>query len=60
MAQESDDMGVDATTGATRQVARTEEKSELLSRLHIGGYGEAVMSRNFYEENLAVYFDGYQ
>ena len=55
MAQESDDMGVDATTGATRQVARTEEKSELLSRLHIGGYGEAVMSRNFYSQSFNRY-----
>ena len=33
---------VDATTGATQQVSKTEKVTNALSRLHIGGYGEAV------------------
>ena len=38
---------VDATTGATRQVTS--------SRLTIGGYGEAVMTRNFYSQSFNRY-----
>lgn len=37
---------VDAVTGATRQA---------LSRLSLGGYGEAVMSRNFYSQSFNRY-----
>ena len=47
MAQETDDKGVDAVTGATRQVSS--------SRLSIGGYGEAVMTRNFYSQSFNRY-----
>ena len=57
-AQESEVKNVDATTGATRQKPKTEEKEEkkdVLSRLHIGGYGEAVMSRNFYSQSFNRY-----
>ena len=38
---------VDATTGATRQATS--------SRLTIGGYGEAVMTRNFYSQSFNRY-----
>ena len=41
MAQEQE---VDATTGATRQASKTEKLTNALSRLTIGGYGEAVMT----------------
>lgn len=44
---------VDAVTGATRQVADTVRMSKVekaLSHLSLGGYGEAVMSRNFYSQ----------
>ena len=44
MAQETD---VDAMTGATRQVTP--------SHLTIGGYGEAVMTRNFYSQSFNRY-----
>ena len=54
-AQESEVKNVDATTGATRQKPKTEEKKDVLSRLHIGGYGEAVMSRNFYSQSFNRY-----
>ena len=47
MAQETDDKGVDAVTGATRQVSS--------SRLSIGGYGEAVMTHNFYSQSFNRY-----
>lgn len=40
---------VDGVTGATQQ----KEKKE--SRLHIGGYGEAVMTRNFYSQSFNRY-----
>ena len=46
---------VDATTGATRQVSKTEKVADALSRLHIGGYGEAVMTRNFYSQSFNRY-----
>ena len=46
---------VDAITGATQQVDKTEKKKDALSRLHIGGYGEAVMTRNFYSQSFNRY-----
>ena len=49
---------VDAMTGATQQAEKTEkktEKTDILSRLHIGGYGEAVMTRNFYSQSFNRY-----
>ena len=52
MAQEAE---VDALTGATRQATKTEEVTNALSRLHIGGYGEAVMTRNFYSQSFNRY-----
>ena len=52
MAQEAD---VDATTGATRQVTKKDKVTDALSRLHIGGYGEAVMTRNFYSQSFNRY-----
>ena len=51
MSQES----VDATTGATRQLMKKEKKSDEPSRLSIGGYGEAVMTRNFYSQSFNRY-----
>ena len=52
MAQETE---VDAVTGATQQVAKKEKENNVLSRLHIGGYGEAVMTRNFYSQSFNRY-----
>ena len=52
MAQETE---VDALTGATRQVTKTEEETNASSRLHIGGYGEAVYSHHFYSNNVFRY-----
>lgn len=49
---------VDAVTGDTRQVADTVRMSKVekaLSRLSLGGYGEAVMSRNFYSQSFNRY-----
>ena len=46
---------VDATTGATKQTAKAEKQTGNLSRLHIGGYGEAVMTRNFYSQSFNRY-----
>ena len=49
---------VDAMTGATQQAEKIEkktEKTDILSRLHIGGYGEAVMTRNFYSQSFNRY-----
>ena len=49
---------VDAVTGAPRQVADTVRMSKVekaLSRLSLGGYGEAVMSRNFYSQSFNRY-----
>lgn len=49
---------VDAVTGATRQVAdivRMSKVEKALSRLSLGGYGEAVMSRNFYSQSFNRY-----
>ena len=55
MAQNADDLQVDGVSGATKQVTKTEEKNDALSRLYIGGYGEAVMSRNFYSQSFNRY-----
>ena len=52
MAQDAD---VDAATGATRQATKTDKVTDALSRLHIGGYGEAVMTRNFYSQSFNRY-----
>jgi len=52
MAQETD---VDATTGATRQVTKKDKVTDALSRLHIGSYGEAVLTRNFYSQSFNRY-----
>ena len=46
---------VDAITGATQQTTQKEEKTDILSRLHVGGYGEAVMTRNFYSQSFNRY-----
>ena len=46
---------VDATTGASQQVEKKKNLTNFLSRLHIGGYGEAVMTRNFYSQNFNRY-----
>ena len=46
---------VDGVTGATQQTAKTEKQNSVLSRLHIGGYGEAVMTRNFYSQSFNRY-----
>ena len=46
---------VDGVTGATRQEKKTEKQNDVLSRLHIGGYGEAVMTRNFYSQSFNRY-----
>jgi len=51
MAQEPE---VDGMTGATRQTSRNEEGGAT-SRLTIGGYGEAVMTRNFYSQSFNRY-----
>ena len=42
---------VDGVTGATQ----VKEKTNDFSRLHIGGYGEAVMTRNFYSQSFNRY-----
>lgn len=49
---------VDGVTGATVQQKDTTVSSKvvkMLSRLHIGGYGEAVMSRNFFSQSFNRY-----
>jgi hypothetical protein len=54
MAQE--DKGVDAITGATqKQHSQPSQSSQPSQRLHIGGYGEAVMTRNFYSQSFNRY-----
>ena len=45
----------DGATGATRQARQEEKSSDFLSRLYIGGYGEAVMTRNFYSQSFNRY-----
>ena len=46
---------VDGITGATRQEVKTEKQNDILSRLYVGGYGEAVMTRNFYSQSFNRY-----
>ena len=48
---------VDAMTGATQQqpVSDSTPARGALSRLHVGGYGEAVMTRNFYSQSFNRY-----
>ena len=65
-AQEKND-DVDAVTSATKQENPCEKPCEkntegktakfldAVSRLHIGGYGEAVMTRNFYSQSFNRY-----
>ncbi len=55
LGQESDTKDVDAITGATSRAAQASQKGEALQRLHIGGYGEAVMTRNFYSQSFNRY-----
>ena len=52
MAQETE---VDGMTGATQHAAKTETQTDGVSRLKIGGYGEAVMTRNFYSQSFNRY-----
>ena len=54
-AQESESKEVDATTGASPQTAKKEKLMNALSRLHVGGYAEAVMTRNFYSQSFNRY-----
>ena len=42
-----------AATAQTDSIAKS--KPSVLSRLHVGGYGEAVFSRNFYSDNYLRY-----
>lgn len=49
---------VDGVSGATRHVPDSVQSNKLLSalsRLSLGGYGEAVMSRNFYSQSFNRY-----
>ena len=55
MAQDTEEKNVDASTGATQQVSKKDKLTNALSRLHIGGYGEAVMTRNFYSQSFNRY-----
>jgi hypothetical protein len=55
MAQETEEKNIDAKTGATEQVLKKDKLTNALSRLHIGGYGEAVMTRNFYSQSFNRY-----
>ena len=55
MAQETEEKNVDANTGATEQMSKKDKLTNALSRLHIGGYGEAVMTRNFYSQSFNRY-----
>ena len=55
MAQETGDKSVDAVTGATQQTKKTDRLKNALSRLSLGGYGEAVMTRNFYSQSFNRY-----
>ena len=56
-AQEHEDKGVDAVTGASpkSENVRSDKLKKALSRLSIGGYGEAVMTRNFYSQSFNRY-----
>lgn len=52
-AQQKTNNDVDAVTGATQTTQSTFQK--IASRLSIGGYGEAVMTRNFYSDHFNRY-----
>ena len=61
MAQD-DKSKVDAMTGATAQKSKDDNSGDRVgkflnaaSRLHIGGYGEVALSRNFYSDNPQRY-----
>ena len=59
-AQEQGEKNVDAVTGATERALTTtsgqkEPHSNAQPRLYIGGYGEAVMTRNFYSQSFNRY-----
>lgn len=45
----------DAITGASSQAKKTGKLEKALSRLSLGGYGEAVMTRNFYSQSFNRY-----
>ena len=45
----------DAITGASSQAKKTGKLEKVLSRLSLGGYGEAVMTRNFYSQSFNRY-----
>ena len=46
-----------AGDAAKEQQAEASKKPEWLSRLHVGGYGEAVFTRNFYSDRYLRYTD---
>ena len=54
VSQETNNNNVDGITGATRQ-EKTEKQAKPESRLYIGGYGEAAMTRNFYSQSFNRY-----
>ena len=43
------------TLSISEKINKIEKLSDALSRLQLGGYGEAVMSRNFYSDNINRY-----
>ena len=56
VAENRTDDEVDAVTGATvPQAQQTKPGGKVKSRLTLGGYGEAVASRNFYSDNYKRY-----
>ena len=46
---------IDGVTGASQQSKKKENLEKVLSRLSLGGYGEAVMTRNFYSQSFNRY-----
>ena len=55
MAQEKTDTDTDAVSGATRLTRKGGKAETSPSRLTVGGYGEAVMTRNFYSQSFNRY-----
>lgn len=55
MAQEKTDTDTDAVSGATRLTRKGGKAETSPSRLTVGGYGEAVMNRNFYSQSFNRY-----
>ena len=55
MAQEKIDTDTDAVSGATRLTRKGGKAETSPSRLTVGGYGEAVMTRNFYSQSFNRY-----